>query len=460
MVDERHTLRCNFPASIGQLLAVNAVPDAFLLLDGPSCGFHKGEMIAGNHDLTSTLLDAAGDHRVCTTDADVFNIARDRREVIAGRLDALRRHPDAGVVLVSALPMATVVGTQYDAVVAGLGEGDGAPEEPGATAGDHPADGSGRAPAPVHRVPLEPFDADWLEGYAALLDLLARELDLSGATPSPDHVAVVGALVDRNEGDRRADLAELADLLSGIGLQTVAFLPGSGTFADDLRRAADAGVVVSLPYARAAARTLAARLDATLVETDLPVGLEGTTRWLRTIGEATGRSEAAAALADRRLALAVPALEWVVPNHLLHRRLAFVGDPFLAAGLTAMGRELGFDVDGAFLLAKEHHRDALVDPDALPPETHWQPPAARVTRRLRELHADHPLDLVVTNTHYLHLARAADLPFLDLGFPNALTHHLTPAPTLGYTGTLHLAERLMNRLALFDSLSRPVPFRT
>ena len=36
MVDESRTLRCNFPASVGQLLAVNAVPDAFLLLDGPS----------------------------------------------------------------------------------------------------------------------------------------------------------------------------------------------------------------------------------------------------------------------------------------------------------------------------------------------------------------------------------------------------------------------------------------
>ena len=439
MVDESRTLRCNFPASVGQLLAVNAVPDAFLLLDGPSCGFHKGELIAGNHDLTSSLLDAAGDHRICTTDTDVNNIARDRREVIAGRMDALRHHPDAGVVLISALPMATVVGTQYDAMIGELSSSDGA--------------------APVHRVPIEPFDADWLEAYAAVLDLLAAELDLGEAAPSQDRVVVVGGLVDRNEADRRADRAEIADLLSGMGLETVALLPGSGGFAGDLRRAAEAGVVVSLPYGGAGARTLASRLDAILIETDLPVGLEDTTRWLRAIGRATGREGAAEALTERRLARTVPALEWVVPHHLLHRRLAFVGDPFLCAGLTGMGRELGFDVAEAFLLGKERHREALVNPGALPEATHWQPPAGLVTRRLRELHADHPLDLVISNTHYLHLARAADLPFLDLGFPNALTHHLTPAPTLGYTGALHLAERLMNRLALFDSLSRPVPFR-
>jgi len=438
MVDERHTLRCNFPGSIGQLLAVNAVPDLALLLDGPSCGFHKGELIAGNHDLTSTLLDAAGDHRIATTDADVFNIARDRREVIAGRIDALRRHPDHGLVLVSALPMASVVGVQYDALIDGL--------EPAPDA------------APVVRVEADAFDADWLEGYAAALDVVASRLDLAGAAPVHDRAVVVGALVDRGEGDRRADLGELADLLSGLGLETTALLPGSGGFAGDLRRAAGAGVVVSLPYARRAARTLARRLDATLIETDLPVGLEGTSRWLRTVGAATGREGAAEDLIERRLARIVPRLEWVVPHHLLHRRLAFVGDPFLAAGLADMGGELGFEIAEAFVLGKERHRERLVEPDALPDRTHWQPPAARVTRRLRELHADRPLDLVVTNTHYLHLTRAAGLPFLDLGFPDALTHHLTPAPTLGYTGTLHLAQRLMNRLSLFDCLARPVPF--
>ena len=439
MVDESRTLRCNLPGSIGQLLAVNAVPDLALLLDGPSCGFHKGELIAGNHDLTSTLLDAAGDHRICTTDADVFNIARDRRELIAGRIDALRRHPDAGLVLVSALPMASVVGVQYDALIDGLAPAAGA--------------------APVHRVEIEPFAADWLEGYAAVLEVLAREVDLPVATPSAGRAVVVGALMDRNEEDRRADLHELTDLLSGVGLDDCVFLPGSGGFAGDLRRVAGAGVVISLPYGRAAARTLAGRLGATLVETDLPIGLEGTTRWLRAVGEAIGHAEEAWAVSELLLPRAVRRLEWVVPHHLLHRRLAFVGDPFLAAGLTAMGRELGFEVAEAFILGKERQRESLIDPAALPAATHWQPPASLVTRRLRELHADRPLDLVVTNTHYLHLTRAADLPFLELGFPDALSHHLTPAPTLGYRGCLHLAERLMNRLALFDALARPVPFR-
>ncbi|MDP7115248.1 MAG: nitrogenase component 1, partial [Myxococcota bacterium] len=380
-----------------------------------------------------------GDHRICTTDADVFNIARDRRELIAGRIDALRRHPATGLALVSALPMASVVGVQYDALIGGLAPTEGA--------------------APVHRIDVDSFDGDWLEGYAAVLEVVAREVDLSDSSPSPDRVAVVGALVDRNEEDRRADLKELADLLTGLGLETVALLPGSGGFAGELRRASGAGIVISLPYGRAAARTLATRLDATLVETDLPTGLEGTTCWLRTVGEATGRAEAADDLAERRLARTVSRLEWVVPHHLLHRRLAFVGDPFLAAGLTAIGRELGFEVAEAFILGKERHRESLVDPSALPPATHWQPPAGLVTRRLRELHAHRGVDLVVTNTHYLHLTRAADLPFLELGFPDALSHHLTPAPTLGYRGCLHLAERLMNRLALFDALARPVPFR-
>ena len=101
MTHDDFTLRINFSYAVGQMLAVNAVPDTYLLLDGPSCGFHKAELIHGNHDRTSTLLDAGGEHRVWNTDLDASSVIRDRRGLIAQRLTTLRTHPGAAAVLLS-----------------------------------------------------------------------------------------------------------------------------------------------------------------------------------------------------------------------------------------------------------------------------------------------------------------------------------------------------------------------
>lgn len=53
----------SFPYNLGVLLALNAVSDAYLVLDGPGCSFYRGMMIHGRHDWSSTLLSADGWHR-------------------------------------------------------------------------------------------------------------------------------------------------------------------------------------------------------------------------------------------------------------------------------------------------------------------------------------------------------------------------------------------------------------
>ena len=49
--------RINFPFMHGLYLGINAVRDAYLLVDGPNCSFFKAEHIHGGHDFNSTLLD-------------------------------------------------------------------------------------------------------------------------------------------------------------------------------------------------------------------------------------------------------------------------------------------------------------------------------------------------------------------------------------------------------------------
>ncbi len=56
-----------YPFLIGVYLAINAIPDAYGIIDGPNCLFFKAEYIHGKHDIRSTLLDVLGHHRIAAT---------------------------------------------------------------------------------------------------------------------------------------------------------------------------------------------------------------------------------------------------------------------------------------------------------------------------------------------------------------------------------------------------------
>ena len=60
--------RQNYPFMVGAYLAVNAISDAFLLVDGPDCAHMKTQYVQGNHDWLSTLTDISGFQKVMAAD--------------------------------------------------------------------------------------------------------------------------------------------------------------------------------------------------------------------------------------------------------------------------------------------------------------------------------------------------------------------------------------------------------
>ncbi|MEQ1920182.1 MAG: nitrogenase component 1, partial [Elusimicrobiota bacterium] len=274
----------NFPSMLGVYLAVNAVSDVYALIDGPDCTLYKAHFIHGRHDLESTLLRIDGRHRVCFTNVCSQGVALEHDEILAQavlRLDAL---PDCAAVLMTALPMCSITGVDYGRVTRALAPGL-----------------KGRALV----VPPGSLVGDWLDGYAQTLTALAKSLDLQPGRTRPGTVAVVGHLMDRNEADRRADVRELERLAAGLGLECVSVWLSGQSYAD-LRRVEEAETVVSLPYARDAARLIVERTGAQLVESPLPFGLPRTMELLRGLGEAAGRPERAESFIAAELARLLP----------------------------------------------------------------------------------------------------------------------------------------------------------
>lgn len=410
----------NPPYLLGAALAVNATRDLHLLIDSPGCITSKAQLIHGRHDLRSTLLACDGYHRVQYSGVTADTVASDPEPRLERAMRRILAWPSCGALLVGAMPMCAITGTDYERLVRAV-----------------------RGPKPCLVLPNRSLDQDWLAGYAAVLQVLAETIDLNGGVPGPDKVAVVGYLMDRNEGDHLGNLAELRGLLEGLGLDAVSIWPAGQSY-EQLREARHASTILSLPHGRQAARALARRLEARLVEVDLPFGLEGTRRWVEGLGTVLGREERASRLIRTGLAAAVPPLEWVVPHVFVGRRLAFAGDPHYAVPFLRLVEEVGAELCAMFLTGDAAHLSPSERALLETTEVHYAPMQQQLRSDWARIEAS-GVDLLVANTQALELM-APKAPWIEWGYPSEYAHALSDEPFLGFKGALAFLGRMSNEM--------------
>jgi nitrogenase molybdenum-iron protein alpha/beta subunit len=412
----------NFPTLLGVYLAVNAIPDAYILGDGPDCLLYKSHFIHGRHDLASTLLRISGHHRVAFTNVCSRGVVKEHDEIIRRHIRTVDGLKESGLVLVTALPMCSITGVDYGRVIRSL---------------------AGQLTKPAIDIPPDSLIGDWLDGYGQVLNALVRGLALDGKRPAkarrrpPRKAAIVGYLMDRNEADHLGNLAELRRMLTALGLETVSVWLG-GEPVKALKRVVEADIIVSLPYGRAAARSLARATGAKLVETELPFGLPKTERFLRDVGKAAGRAKEAEAFIAAELARVIPRLKWIIPQYFLNRRTAFMGDPYLMEGFLDIAEDLGMVVEGAIVRGSLPLAGGAARPFPVLYAPRSSSPAVR-----RLLQA--PLDLFVTCwcEQEFHGLR---FPTMEFGFPSYRSHALFERPFLGCNGMLAFVERMAEKL--------------
>ena len=412
-------VRLNPPFLDGVYLGVNALPDACFLGDGPGCLFSKAERVHGRHDLFSTLLSAEGEHRLNHTGIDAFNVAANTEAGMAAALRALASRPGCGAVFMGSMPVCAIVGSDYARIMREALSG---------------------LKTPSFLVPRA-ISGDWLDGYAAVLEALASGIDLGGAKRRKGSVALVGYMMDRNEGEHRGNVHELERMVRAIGLEPASVWLSGRPYAH-LREARRADAVVSLPHGRRAAAVLARRLGVRLIEAGIPFGLEGSRRFVELLGREFGREDRAREFIDAELDLVAPRLQWSVPHAFLRRRFAFAGDPLYAPAFTEFIEELGGRVTGLLLTGGARHLSPAQAEDlGRRARVEFEP----FTRDAASGDFWRGADLVVTNTLALETARPG-APWLEFGYPSDYTHFLRETPFLGFPGALAFAARVANEV--------------
>jgi nitrogenase molybdenum-iron protein alpha/beta subunit len=419
-----------FPYQLGLYLAVNAIPGCFIVIDGPDCIYRKAEWIHGKHDLCSDLLDVCGRHRVVSTLLHSGEVIKSKGEAVVKRLRRLGQLPEVELILVNSMPHVQIIGTQYDALIASV---------------EHEL-----APA-IYEVPSRALEADWLDGYAEVLTTLARRLPITPGGLVDGSVAIIGLLMDRVEADHTANVAELERLIAALELQPISTWLSNRPLAH-LRAATRAQTLLALPHGVEAARALARRTGARVVEVEQPFGLQASTRMLRMLATATGREARAEAVIAAELGQIVPRFEWVVPL-LLGRKLAFNGDPTLFDGLLESCAELGIDVLHLSAPARRPRYGVDLSParhgPIVPPV--FAPTIPALARQLDALREGVGIDLVIGGSQVPvampERTRVRDPARMHFGFPNFFSHALFDSPFLGFRGWANFVQQMLNTMA-------------
>lgn len=403
------------PYQLGVYLAVNAIPDVCLVVDGLNCALPKADLLAGNHDLNSTLFSPLGRHRVVATMTGPLPQQDNPEKKLSKILRAAADCGEYGAVLVTGLPYMNLAGMDYDGVAAGI---------------------KGRAP--VSAVPALSLEEDWLDGYDRALEALVSALPRRNVRKKKRSVALAGYFYDRAEGDHRANLAEIERLLGLAGLDLACVIPGGSDFGS-WEKALSAEIVISLPYGRRAAARLAAISGARLAETGLPVGFAGTSDWLRAVRKAAGlKGPLPPPLAAEERGSAAAVSRALGP--LEHSGLLFAGDPCLYAAVSGFARELGLRPGAAFL----NSRSRPLPPGTAAPLLMFSPGVGEASAALAGLgEYDRPA-LAVCDFFAMAEGLAGEAGTVELGFPSYTRHCLHEEPFMGYAGAKALAGRLLN----------------
>lgn len=331
-------------------------------------------------------------------------------------------------------------------------------------------------PCPVYYVKAPGYEPDMYTGYAKLVLAVAERVPWKQAPTKPDEVTLLGYLFDRYEGDHQGNLQQLRALLKMVGLTLGRTLFSGAPYAEHLD-AWTAGHLIELPYLEPVRRKLKRVLRGrNPIRTDLPMGIRGTSRWVRTVAEAVGADlrKVEAQIASRE------AHVWKQVETMLDRwrsrGVAIVAEPPLAAGLCSLLMELGLQpvyvglrgesLGGARVFAETLERDGFVLPDGVPVVEN--PSLYGIRASMLALLREGVLDGVFGSANELNMLTSVPPKeylrehvigraepqgpfFVEVGFPCRDYHTMLAAPYLGYGGVVVVGQRILDARRVWDS---------
>jgi nitrogenase molybdenum-cofactor synthesis protein NifE len=417
MTIEPRTLQA--PASIGATLCALALRDALGVLHGGAGCDIKLHTLLHHHNPSGDVH-----RRVICTKITESELVLDPGELLAAAVQDLVRRTDPRLVIVTSAAFVEVAGLDHAHIVSELEE---------------------RLGIPAVYVYAPDFIGNLFDGYAEALSVVTERFtrELSPGRDRGGRVNLAGYVLDRPYLEHQANLSEAARMLSGVGLTLNATLL-DGSPVRQLALLPEAELVAALPDGQGAAAHLSERLDQVVVPVEVPMGTEGSRRWLVALAEAGGAAARARRFADEE-ADRVRALVRQAAEPLSGKRVALFADAPKLKGLLHLCRDLQLiptlagALDGRADLLEDHGWPRLEILD--------DPGQVTVRDRLAAAGEAQELDLVIGSAHEARLARLAKIPSMEFGFPCRGYQAIHPVPYWGFSGVTAMAMRALEAMS-------------
>ena len=414
----------------GAMIAAAAVPDSVLVYVGAACIQEHFHNTFSQADWGQDLVSDGPRSRLILTFSDLTAGVLGTSRAVETAVQRAREVLGPSIVFLAELSRVTIAGED----LAGLAQ-----------------DLTARFEVPVVALTGPSLARDHETAYRSALNGLARSLPDRAFDGGliPRSAAVIGYLYERNEGDHRANVSLLERMLRQAGLSPVATWLSHAPYAA-LAQAARASLLLALPHGVEAARIIASRSGAQVVEVQLPIGVEGTRRFHEQVLNAAGAADRPEDLVQQELAGSGREVLRAVFERLAGRRVALAALREWRHGLVRMMQE-DFGMDVAVHGCRGRLPDAEnpeapgsqdLDRDHDPSVRSWNHQVERAMKAAG-------LHLIVGSSWERNALRgpAATIPFCEFGYPCFRSHALTERPSLGVAGMLAWADRLSDLIA-------------
>lgn len=410
----------NFPVTylVWVLLWINAIKDSYLWIDSPDCFFFKNDFVQWNHDITSNLRQADWKHKFLSTIADADNVIWNRNNRFIETLKIVYEQDFVKQLFVSSMPMSQIVWTDYDWIIKEVKE-------------------SYKTNKPIFNIPSRSMTDCWLDWYSDLLFSIAKNIDIDWWKTEKTNIAIIWNLFDRGEWDCIANVEELKRIIESLGLNVVSIWLDWWKF-EDILNVKNAWTIISLPYWRKAAKKIANRLDADLLELDLPFWFDKTGEFINTIWEHFNVEEKAKKFIEKELTLynKIDIIKWVIPHTFIWKKISFYWDPYLLNWIVDLSKTLWFELEKIYIHWEEKHlsnnKSITIDKE-------------KIAGYFNNEEDVDNIDLFISNSHN-KLNWYSKTKIMQFGFPSYDYHVYTYEPYFWYKWTLLFINRIANML--------------
>lgn len=406
----------------GVYLAINAIPDSFLVYHAHDCGYHKAEKITAHHDLFSTLLRVDQLKRIARTNIDSKEYILGGEDKLSMKiLQVFERHKPE-MIFVARSNIVLVSGEDVESVIEDLKTKHG---------------------IPLVLIPGKNIELNYIAGYYDTVKSLLAEIPLEKASDKGGTVALVGYIFDRNEGDHRGNISEMKRMLAGIGVPpNIVFLDGSSV--KQMKSSPAPDVVMDLTEGEVGGQEFAGRFNADYFTIGVPLGIQGTIRWIENLAHHLNLGKAAREFIDHELSALIPMLQWLLPKYFYGKSALVCADHVFLPLMIEFLKELGFHIAGTICTtdAQSLKADATISHDD---EDKFLPIHLNELKNLvtKYAHAG-KVDLMIGNSIIHQFVKDIAVAFVEMGYPSSFHHSIHQAPFLGFNGVRTLVERIIN----------------